>query len=359
MKTQEQTQEQVVDIRLAVLNKMLGGRIDSYGFAPCPGRSLHNTKTGTRDFRVFGIKGKMPRGSCFHSTCSAEVDRFNEELASELVLAGGHYWPWPDEEESNGTGVRRRKRVPADAKAIAAIAGATAPEVTLEWLEKSSPHTPRIGPHEFLTLLYPNPEDRILLFKDEASQGQLVWSPDTDPTWENNFLHCAQRGVWFLVQPVTGQFTTLNRLRTPHNPTGRTRRAAECVTHFRYLVLESDNVDPESWVKVLVNLPMPIVSVTGSGSRSLHALVRVDAANQMEWETYRHDIEGAVSTLGCDPGALKAVQLSRLPGCLRHTKFDKESDSFVHFNDGPHLQKLYYINPAAKGTDTIWARHKH
>lgn len=343
---------------MAVLNKMLGGRMDAYGFAPCPGRHLHNTRTGARDFRIFGIKGKMPRGTCFHSTCREEVEKFNAQLASELVLVNGHHWPWPDEEEGTSS-VRRRKRVPADPEAIKAIEESTSKDVTLEWLSSHSPMSIDVGPHTFLSALYPKPEDRVLLFKDEASQGQLVWENKLDPSWQNNFLHTSRRGVWFLVQPVTGQYTTLARLRAPFNPTGRTRRAAECVTQFRYLVLESDNVEQESWIKVLANLPMPIVSVTGSGSRSLHALVRVDAKNQHEWETYRHDIEGAVSTLGCDPGALKAVQLSRLPGCLRHVKYDKATDNFVPFEGGPRMQKLHYLNPEAKGTTTLWDLYKH
>ncbi|MFK5282923.1 hypothetical protein ACI3PL_25485, partial [Lacticaseibacillus paracasei] len=79
----------------------------------------------------------------------------------------------------------------------------------------------------------------------------------------------------------------------------------------------------------------------------------------MEWDAYRYDIEGAVSTLGCDPAALKAVQLSRLPGCFRSVKYNKESDTFEPFADGPHLQELLYLNPNARGTATLWEQHKH
>ncbi len=348
--------DEIIAARRGALNKLLDGGVDSYGFATCPGIKLHTAKNNPRDFRVFGIEGKTPRGSCFHSNCREVVDAFNDRLSTELVLCNAHYWPWED--ENANAGIKRRRRVPASPEAIQKVQEASPPAVSIEWLRSHSPVPLKgVTGHDFLGHLYPEPQDRILVFKDEASQGQLVWSKAMDPSWEHAFRH-NPKGTWFMVQPVGGHFINLSRLRAPFNPTGRTRRAAECVTSFRYLVLESDNVDQESWVKVLASLPMPIVSVTSSGSRSLHALVWVGAKNQMEWEAYRFDIEGAVSTLGCDPGALKAVQLSRLPGCFRHGKYDKASDSFQLFADGPRLQELLYLNPNARGTATLWEQHK-
>lgn len=351
--------ETVLQARRDVLKKLLGP-VDSYGFAACPGRHLHTSRNNPRDFRVFGIEGKTPRGSCFHSRCRDLVDSFNDRLATELVLADAHFWPWEEEDPpGNGIGLRRKK-TQVNIRAIMEVEKNAAPEITLEWLKAVSPVPPsKVSTHDFLTALYPKPEDRVLIFNEESSQGQFVWSPVVDPSWEQKYIRTSRKGVWFLVQPVTGDYTTISRLRTPYNPTGKTRRSIECVTDFRYMVLESDNVDPETWIKVLVSLPLPIVSVTSSGSRSLHALVRVDAKNQMGWEQYRHDTEAGLVTLGCDPGALKAVQLSRLPGCYRFVKFDKDGQVFVPFTDGPHLQELFYLNPNASGTTTIWDQNKH
>lgn len=348
--------EETIALRREILNKLVVGGVDAYGFGQCPGIKEHTAKNNLRDFQVFGIEGKTPRGTCFHSNCREAVENFNETLTTELILANAHYWPWED--SSSGTGVKRRRRVPADPKAIREVQEATAAEVNVSWLKSHSPENIKIGPHAFLSSLYPKEDDRVLIFKNEASQGEMVWAPQMDPSWEQLYKHNS-KGVWFLVQPVSGRFINLDRARSPRNPTGRTRRATECVTSFRYLVLESDNVDPDTWVKVLVNLPMPIVSVVSSGSRSLHALVRVDASSQVEWEKYRYEIETAVSTLGCDPAALKAVQLSRLPGCYRAVKYDKDGDVYVPFSDGPHLQELLYLNSSAKGTSTLWEQHKH
>ena len=63
------------------------------------------------------------------------------------------------------------------------------------------------------------------------------------------------------------------RLVSEHNPTGRTRRAEESLTDYRHLLIESDEVDPSLWLSVLVQLPLPILSIVTSGKRSIHALI--------------------------------------------------------------------------------------
>lgn len=353
-------QEEIFEGRRKLVTELTGNEVDDFGFAACPGAHLHTTRTSYRDFRIFGLRGKRPVGQCFHSQCREVVDAFNERLSEALVLGNLHFWPWADDEADDGAVKKRRKKVEADPEAIQTIADSVPESVNREWLKANSPvPVAKVDSDAFLRALYPGNDDRVLIFDNETTQGQLVWHPKIDPSWQQRFKHHAHKGVWFLVQPVGGVFVNVQRLRSPFNPTGRTRRAAECVTEFRYLVLESDNVDEDTWVKVLVNLPLPVVSVTTSGSRSLHALIWVGAKKQQEWEDYRFDIEKVVASLGCDQGALKAVQLSRLPGCLRHGKFDKDSQKFVPFAGGPRPQELLYLNPNARGTDSVWTLAKH
>lgn len=353
-------QDEIFQGRARLVRELLGSVVDDFGFTTCPGAHKHSTRNSYRDFRIFGLRGKTVRGQCFHSQCRDEVDAFNERLANALVLSNLHFWPWQEEEGDDPTYKKRLKKVDIDPKAIETIAASVPESVNREWLKANSPvKVSGVGPDKFLRLLYPDQGDRVLIFDSETTQGQMVWHPKLDPTWEQRFTRSCLKGVWFLVQPVSGTFVNLPRLRSPFNPSGRSRRAAECVTEFRYLVLESDNVDVDTWVKVLVNLPLPVVSVTSSGSRSLHALVWVGAKKQQEWEDYRYDIERVVASLGCDQGALKAVQLSRLPGCLRHQKFDKSSQTFVKFAEGPAEQELLYLNPSARGTDSVWTLAEH
>ena len=46
-----------------------------------------------------------------------------------------------------------------------------------------------------------------------------------------------------------------------------------------------------------------------------------------------------------DPGALSAVRLSRLPGCLRYGKRDR--DGKLDRYPEPRRQRLVWLNPAA------------
>lgn len=111
-------------------------------------------------------------------------------------------------------------------------------------------------------------------------------------------------GTWFLCNPVTGEATSVPRLASERNPLGQTFRAEECLTNYRYMVVESDSAPTELWLRALVQLPLPISSVVASGGRSLHALVRVDACSREEWNATKARIAPALVTLGADLGAM-------------------------------------------------------
>jgi hypothetical protein len=88
------------------------------------------------------------------------------------------------------------------------------------------------------------------------------------------------------------------------------------------------------WLAILVSLPLSIVAITNSGGRSDHALVRVGADSKAAWDRYKLEKLRPLAELGADDGALSAVRLTRLPGCLR----------------AAHRQELLYLNPNADGT---------
>jgi hypothetical protein len=80
-------------------------------------------------------------------------------------------------------------------------------------------------------------------------------------------------------------------------------------------------------------MPLRIASICESGRRSIHALVRVDAASKAEWDRLVAPIKPVLITLGADPGALSAVRLSRLPQAMR----------------GERCQRLLYLNSQPSG----------
>jgi hypothetical protein len=80
-------------------------------------------------------------------------------------------------------------------------------------------------------------------------------------------------------------------------------------------------------------MPLRIASICESGGRSIHALVRLDAASKADWDAKVGAMKPVLVTLGADPGALSAVRLTRLPQAMR----------------GERLQRLLYLNPAPDG----------
>ena len=69
------------------------------------------------------------------------------------------------------------------------------------------------------------------------------------------------------------------------------------------------------------------------GKRSIHALVRLDAASKADWDRLMAPLKPVLITLGADRGALSAVRLSRLPQAMR----------------GERCQRLLYLNPQPTG----------
>jgi hypothetical protein len=109
------------------------------------------------------------------------------------------------------------------------------------------------------------------------------------------FIH-GHENVWFLANPVTGTEID-NSWRSERN-----------VTDWRYAVLESDIAQTDLWLRVLVQLHLPIAAIYTSGGKSVHALFRVDAPTKTDWDK--------VTRLG--PGNIqnqpfRSVRTKRLP----------------------------------------------
>ena len=170
--------------------------------------------------------------------------------------------------------------------------------------------------------------EKVILFNVMESQGQFVWDADKSDVTQNHHLPTGENGVWFLPQPVSGEFSPNPRLDGKES-----RRSEEAVTAWRYAVLESDEADADEWLRCLVQIPFRIACICESGGRSIHALVRVDAASKADWDRLMLPIKPVLITLGADRGALSAVRLSRLPQAMR----------------GERCQRLLYLNPQPNG----------
>ena len=351
-------------IRQRIAAALLNGALGDDGFTVCPGAHLHQGKSALRDFRV--ILTGAPTAFCFHSSCSTVVDEFNLELRRRIAAAERGDDLRPRTPSMMGDGVppapmppRRLKRPPFEPLKLAQFAGQCRREITLDWLSARSPvpvpTAAAQGPETarlFLDALY-DTDERVLVFTRFYSQGDFMVTAGgggcvrladkqgvesvTSP------LPCGgPEGVWFLNQPITGDWK-INNATTQGGDARWGRRHGDCVTAWRYLVLESDVADPDLWLRALVQLPLPIAAIYTSGGISIHALIRLDAEDKPTFDAIRDELVQVVCPLGADAAAMTAVRLTRLPGMLRHGKTNKEGT--LQRYDRPRLQRLAWLNP--------------
>lgn len=360
-----------LNLRRRIARELLGCALDRDGFALCPGNDRHTGRNGRRDF-VVKLDG-APTAHCLHSSCADLVDAFNHELRRRIGIAEGN---------GNGTSAapllgadvppapvpsRASKRPPYDPPRLADFAARCPVVVTLDWLAERSPvavpaeHAQGVETAAaFLSALYA-PTDRVLVFTRNFSQGDFLFEPSRGAfrlsavpavrAVPSPLPNGAPEGVWWLVQPVTGAWLPNPNNRNADGLVQLGRRHAACVTGWPYLVLESDEAPADLWLRALVQLPFPIVAAYTSGGRSVHALVRVNAESKAVWDAVRDDLLPIVCPLGADGGALSAVRLSRLPGCLRHGKRDRTGN--LQRYERPRLQRLVWLNPAAKAAPIL------
>lgn len=223
--------------------------------------------------------------------------------------------------------------------------------VSEAWLAERSPlNVATSTSADFLRAVFA-PDDMVLIFTKFASQGQYMW-------WRERSYRLADRpglqgvraplpkggdeGVWYLSQPVNGRWEPNPREMDKLGRPKLSRRSEESITSWRHLVLEADPVDEVKrdpvrmaeferlWLGFLVTLPLPIKAIYTSGGKSTHALVWLPCDTKERFDAMKKMLGPLFSKLGADPRAMKAVQLTRLPGCMR----------------GDRRQRLLYLDPS-------------
>ncbi|MEA3213313.1 MAG: hypothetical protein QOE70_6370 [Chthoniobacter sp.] len=285
-------------------------KTEDMGFCTCPGEHLHTKQTAPNHCAVY-LSG-TPNVACFHHSCEDERQAKSEELRRKLGPRIQTSW------RSSWGKARAPKDKPTfDPAKLQQVAGQIPENITPGWLADRSPvPVENMTPHDFLTRIY-QPGERVLIFVGRnETQGTALWPGERFRTSHEN-------GVWFQAQPVDGLW------RAKRIGTGQSRRTAECVTSFRFMVVESDVAQPDLWLKALVQMRLPITAIYHSGGKSIHALVRLDARSREQWEAKAAPLKPGLITLGADPASLTSVRLTRLPNAHRGTR----------------KQELFYLNP--------------
>ena len=115
--------------------------------------------------------------------------------------------------------------------------------------------------------------------------------------WNN-----AEAGAWIRFNPLDGKGV----------------RNAD-VSEFRYALVESDEMEVGRQLAIIEELELPVAALVHSGNKSLHAIVRIDAA---DYDEYRRRVDFLYRT--CSKNGLKLdtqnknpSRLSRMPGVTR------------------------------------------
>jgi hypothetical protein len=223
-----------------------------------------------------------------------------------------------------------------DSSVIATLAEKGAPVLSRYFLANISATDPAIvTPDIYLRALFDTARgEKTIIFADRKTQGQCLW-----PDQAKHIPTAAPEGIIFLGQPVDGFFRVKDGKKS--------RRSSECVLTWRHALLESDQMDnAKQWLQALITLPLPIVSITFSGSRSLHVLFRLEAATHEEWRGYVDQIKPALALIGADVQALtNHLVMPRLPGCYRTVNGEKKLQELLYFNPRPTLRPLLYATP--------------
>lgn len=287
------------------------------------------------------------------------VEVIGRELLPDAVRTSKRWTPLDDGVAPRPTLPTKKKRPDFDESKLRDYVQGV-PPVTREWFkQRSKLPVNLLTTADFLEALYLTNE-AVLIFTHYYSQGDFLYHVASGKTGyrlagERNVKavvsalpSAGREGVWFLVNPVTGLWDKVEK-RKRHSDGSTTtewhwtRRSEINVTRWPYVVLESDDAPEELWLRALAKLEMPIAAIYSSGGRSLHALVKIDAASKLEFDAWRDTLVQLLSPIGADPAAITAVRLSRLPFCKRLGARDDEG-RYNQYPE-PRMQELIYVNP--------------
>jgi len=175
-------------------------------------------------------------------------------------------------------------------------------------------------------------DEELIFAGDDRTPGVSGCSIRTRAEWCGAFE--AEGGVMepkFIPNPLTGNPAP------KRSGIGETLRGDGCVSAFRFAVAESDSMPLDDQVAFWMGCPsLPVAMLTFSGSKSIHALLRVDCVDAAEWDAKVAGelFPGFLVPMGMDPACRNPARLSRMPG---HFRTDKMT-----------IQRCLYLAPEGK-----------
>lgn len=132
------------------------------------------------------------------------------------------------------------------------------------------------------------------------------------------------------------------------------------VTEFRYALVESDNMEIDKQNAIIRELELPVACLVHSGKKSLHAIVRIDAADYYEYKK-RVDYLYMIckkNGLEVDTQNRNPSRLSRMPGVTRNGKKQFLVDTNIGKSSWDEWKEwIESVNddlPDPEGLDSVW-----
>ena len=154
-----------------------------------------------------------------------------------------------------------------------------------------------------------------IVFGPRISRGLLVRGDKLNGVAEK--ITAAEMGAWICINPLS------DGIKDEH------------VTAYRHCLVEFDDGDLEEQYEKIVSTNLPITAIIYSGSKSVHAWVRVDARDRKQYDERVAKVYEEFP--GLDSGNKNPSRLSRLPGVLR----DGRRQRLLKLNHGADSWESY------------------
>jgi hypothetical protein len=230
---------------------------------------------------------------------------------------------------TGGTSTARTKPLAYDPELLTAQANQLPFAVPPEWLVEHSPvNVANVSPAQFLDAIF-HPFELVAVKIRETDLG-ILYNANIGQSYAEELNAYVRRGqdcgAWFYANPVSGHRTDKGAC-----------YADKFLTRYQHLMLESDAAPADLWLRMLVQLTLPILAIYTSAGRSIHSIVRIDAKDKPGFDQTASSLKTKLIPLGLCPGCGKATQATRLPGVMRNEP------------GKTGMQKLLWLDPLADG----------
>lgn len=101
------------------------------------------------------------------------------------------------------------------------------------------------------------------------------------------------------------------------NPMQENGSTSQQVSSFRHVLVECDNMGLQEQVALYRQSELPIAALIYSGGKSIHALVKIEAADRREYDERVAYVFGALESYGIDAQCKDPARHTRIPGAKR------------------------------------------